>query len=257
MFAATLEELAGQLATLEPPPPGGASSTSSGSGSTSTEPSELMQRLLAKAPSAQLQAYASGAGRPARLQRLLPEQLDQNLRLLGILSAEMRNLLRQMEGLADAAVAALAAGDSSSGSSSAVDGDEALLMAAVLDGAAKEMQLIVSKRSRRCRGGCQNCCMLLRRGADRPAWLPPAAVQETAAEGIKLTTPSEEVAAAATVVQLEPFLDSTLLAALLEGTGKRRLLVTACGCCFCGKQATDRCTNAALSTLLNCLSLLG
>ena len=154
MFAATLEELAGQLATLEPPPPGGAaSSTSSGSGSTSTEPSELMQRLLAKAPSAQLQAYASGAGRPARLQRLLPEQLDQNLRLLGILSAEMRSLLRQMEGLADAAVAALAASDSNSGSSSAVDGDEALLMAAVLDGAAKEMQLIVSRQGRCCMGG--------------------------------------------------------------------------------------------------------
>jgi hypothetical protein len=140
MFAATLEELAGQLATLEPPPPGGASSASSGSGSTSTEPSELMQRLLAKAPSAQLQAYASSAAPPACLQRLLPEQLDQNLRLLGILSAEMRSFLRQMEGLADAAAAALAGGDSS-----AVDGDEALLMAAVLDGAAKEMQLIVSQ----------------------------------------------------------------------------------------------------------------
>ena len=38
------------------------------------------------------------------------------------------------------------------------------------------------------------------------------------------------VVVAATVVQLEPFLDSTLLAALLEGPGKRGLLATACGC---------------------------
>lgn len=50
--------------------------------------------------------------------------------------------------------------------------------------------------------------------------LPASAIhrlQETAAAGITLTTPPDEVSAAATVVALEPFLDATLLAAVQEG----------------------------------------
>jgi hypothetical protein len=35
-----------------------------------------------------------------------------------------------------------------------------------------------------------------------------------------LTTPSEEISAAATVIQLEPFLNATLMAAVQEGAGK-------------------------------------
>lgn len=47
----------------------------------------------------------------------------------------------------------------------------------------------------------------------RSANRPVSRVQERAAEGITLTTPPEEVSAAATVIQLQPFVHATLLAA--------------------------------------------
>ncbi|EFN54358.1 hypothetical protein CHLNCDRAFT_135629 [Chlorella variabilis] len=172
MFASTLAELAGQLAVLEPPP------RSSGGSAATKGPSELLQRVMARAPSDCLQSYVAGTLPTTHMQRQLPEQLDQNLRLLSILAAEMRSFVQQLEQLTDAAASALVQPGEIASSSS----DEALLMAAVLDGAGRETQLI-----------------------------------EKAAEGITLTTPAEEVSAAATVVQLEPFVDDTLLAALREG----------------------------------------
>lgn len=141
MFSATLAELGGQLSILQPPdakPPVRGSAPSS-------EPDALMERLLAAAPSEQLRAYAAGTGPPPALQASLPQQLDDNLRLLSVLAAEMAGLLRCLEQLADSAAAAAVgagAGDASSGGGGNA-GDEALLLAAVVDAAAKETQLIV------------------------------------------------------------------------------------------------------------------
>lgn len=44
----------------------------------------------------------------------------------------------------------------------------------------------------------------------------PFLAQERAAAGVTLTTPPEEVTAAATVIQLQPFINATLLAAACE-----------------------------------------
>jgi hypothetical protein len=140
MFAATLEELGGQLAALQPP--------AAPDRSPQQPLSELVQRVLARAPSERLAAYAACAP-PGRLQRGLPEALDANLRLLGVLGAEMRRFLRQLEALADAAAAAALAGGGTGGSepgSPGVDGDAALLMAGVLAGVARETELVVSLR---------------------------------------------------------------------------------------------------------------
>lgn len=200
LFGATLEELAGQLAALQPQqrarPSSGkrpAGPRASGSGGGSSDGSkELMARLLERAPSERLRAYAEGRLPAGPLQRTLPEQLDQNLRLLTILAAEMRALVQQLEQLADAAAGgavaaavgglntdevssgtrAAAAGDaaaaddepsSSAGAAAAgaaaaskasssagagaareLDLEEALLLAAVADGAARETRMIVS-----------------------------------------------------------------------------------------------------------------
>ncbi|PRW59919.1 hypothetical protein C2E21_1526 [Chlorella sorokiniana] len=211
LFTATLEELGGQLAVLQPPQQAqgqaprpsavGSSSSSSGGGD---ERKELLERLMQRAPSEQLRAYVEGRPPPGRLQRTLPEQLDQNMRLLSILAAEMRVLLQRLEQLADAAAvqgrsgasgsvdaatadsasageaggAAIAGQDMAAGPA---DAEEALLLAAVADGASKETLLIAN-----------------------------------AAAGITLTTSPEEVSAAASVLQLQPFLTSTLLAAVRE-----------------------------------------
>lgn len=187
MFAAALEELAGQLAALQPPPQQqapvarqhgaasgiGSSSSSKGSGPAGTP--DLLQRVLARAPSEPLAAYVAGRlPVPAKLQRSLPEQLDQNMRLLGVLAAEMRRFVGQMETLADAAGAAVGApapasapGSGNSAGAGSVPPDEnsrgeqlssgsgsggctgatcdaALLMAGVLEGITRETALIVS-----------------------------------------------------------------------------------------------------------------
>lgn len=66
-------------------------------------------------------------------------------------------------------------------------------------------------------------CSEKRRGSDGP--IPPhppnflvfpAVLQEEAASKITLTTHPDEVSAAATLLQLQPYLSSTLLAAALE-----------------------------------------
>ncbi|KAI3435858.1 hypothetical protein D9Q98_001916 [Chlorella vulgaris] len=187
MFAATLEELAGQLAILEPQDSAKAAASNERSssivigGDAGRRPPDMLQRLAARAPSECLQTYMRGARISARLQRQLPEQLDQNLRLLTVLAAEMRGFLRQLERLADAAATALLQLDEVGTGSSGPDSDEALLLAAVADCITKETLLI-----------------------------------EKAAEGVTLTTPAEEVSAAAIVLQLAPHLDSTLLAALRQ-----------------------------------------
>ncbi|KAI7841979.1 hypothetical protein COHA_004506 [Chlorella ohadii] len=222
LFVATLEELAGQLAILQPSQQGQLSSSSSqpprpgggatGSGSGKDERQALFERLMQRAPSEQLRACIQGRMPAARLQRTLPEQLDANMRLLSILSAEMRALVQRLEQLADAAAAAAvqrggaasgivdgAAADSAAAeggvtpesakhdpgnitkAAGAADAEEALLLAAVADGAAKETLLITN-----------------------------------AAAGMTLTTPPDEVSAAATILQLEPFLSSTLLAAVRD-----------------------------------------
>ena len=147
MFAATLEELAGQLALLQP-----SSSSSSSSKPKPPKPSALLQRVLAGAPSDRLRAYAEGRLHAEVLQPQLPQQLDENLRLLGVLATEMGGFVRQLQGAADAAAAVLANGgvgvdDNDAGTSANEDDDDAaLLMAAAVDGAVKEMQLIVSLR---------------------------------------------------------------------------------------------------------------
>ena len=152
MFSSTLEELGSQLAALQPPdaqPPARSGSGGKPATQPSSEPDALMQRLLAAAPSEQLRAYAGGAGPRRALQASLPQQLDDNLRLLSVLAAEMAGLLRRMEQLADGAAAAAvgaataAVSGSGGGCGGSSSGDEALLMAAVADAAAKEMQLIV------------------------------------------------------------------------------------------------------------------
>ncbi|KAL4458493.1 hypothetical protein ABPG75_013358 [Micractinium tetrahymenae] len=190
MFVAALEELAGQLSTLQPPPQQDSRARQRLQGTTSSTPTELLQRVLARAPSERLAAYVTGALPALRpLQRGLPEQLDQNLRLLGVLAAEMRRFVAQLEALADSTVAAALGsieisdqGDAtgSGDGAAAAAGDAALLMTGVLEGIAKETALI------------------------------------QAAERTTLTSPPEEVSAAATVLQLKPFVDETLLAAALE-----------------------------------------
>lgn len=152
MFAVTLEELGGQLAVLQPKQAerggSGKGGSSSGGGHPGEGPSDLMQRLLERAPSDQLRAYAEGHGRAQSLQRGLPEQLDQNLHLLGVLAAEMRAFARQLERLAAAAVGEamrVEGGDGdASGGDAAAGGDDALLLAALADSAAQETQLVVS-----------------------------------------------------------------------------------------------------------------
>ena len=142
MFVATLEELAGQLAALQPP-------SKERAAASQQQPSALLQRLLDRAPSEQLAAYASGT-LPAKdhLQRSLPEALDANLRLLGVLAAEMRRFVGQVEAAADAAAAAALAGgvDDGSGSSSSAErgAETALLMAGALVGVSRETELVVS-----------------------------------------------------------------------------------------------------------------
>lgn len=180
LAVATLEELAGQLAVLQPPqtsssqPPRPAAGGSGSSGS-GDERKELLARLMERAPSERLRSYIEGRLPAARLQRTLPEQLDENMRLLSILAAEMRALAQRLEQLADEAAAAAAQGggtpsdDANAGAadSAAAAGGEAaiaahhgqsssaaaagapctetaLLLAAVADGAAKETLLIVS-----------------------------------------------------------------------------------------------------------------
>lgn len=59
----------------------------------------------------------------------------------------------------------------------------------------------------------------LSKPATKPAthMVPPGVrLQESAAERITLTSPPEEVSAAATVLQLRPFLNETLLTAAME-----------------------------------------
>lgn len=160
MFASTLEELGSQLAALQPPlasQPGAAGERkprpAPSSGGQGQQPDALLQSVLQAAPSDALRAYVEAGGASARLQRTLPEQLDQNLRLLSLLAAEMRALLAQLEQAADgcaaggaaAAGAGVAAGDDGNRSGGA-DGasDQALLLAALLDGVARETQLVVS-----------------------------------------------------------------------------------------------------------------
>lgn len=185
LFVATLEELAGQLATLQPQqqaqssasqPPKRATAGSGSSGD-GDERKQLLDRLLKQAPSERLRAYVEGRAPAGRLQRTLPEQLDQNMRLLSILAAEMRVLVQRLEQMADAAAAPVAVQGSSAASDGAdasvagsaagspADGiaaaagqdpgrppaaahvanaEEALVLAAVADGAAKETLLVVS-----------------------------------------------------------------------------------------------------------------
>ncbi|PSC71375.1 Major antigen [Micractinium conductrix] len=182
MFVATLEELAGQLAALQPP-------SKERAAASQQQPSALLQRLLDRAPSEQLAAYASGT-LPAKdhLQRSLPEALDANLRLLGVLAAEMRRFVGQVEAAADAAAAAALAGgvDDGSGSSSSAErgAETALLMAGALVGVSRETELV-----------------------------------ERATAAFTLTTPPEEVSAAAMVLALRPFVDDTLLSAALADKG--------------------------------------
>ena len=53
-------------------------------------------------------------------------------------------------------------------------------------------------------------------------------MQANAAAAVTLTTPPEEVSAAATVLQLEPFLSSTLLAAVKEGPAQGEAAMHVC-----------------------------
>lgn len=204
LVVATLEELAGQLATLQPqqqaqrsasqPPRRATAGTGSGSGGDGDERKQLLDRLLQRAPSEQLRAYVEGRAPAGRLQRALPEHLDQNMRLLSILAAEMRVLVQRLEQLADAAAAPAAVQGSSAASDGADAGaagtaagspgdgkaaaagqdpgrppaaahvanaEEALLLAAVADGAAKETLLIVS---------VQRWCGVAVRGSVRASW---------------------------------------------------------------------------------------
>ncbi len=274
LFVATLEELAGQLAILQPSQQGQLSSSSSqpprpgggatGSGSGKDERQALFERLMQRAPSEQLRACIQGRMPAARLQRTLPEQLDANMRLLSILSAEMRALVQRLEQLADAAAAAAvqrggaasgivdgAAADSAAveggvtpesakhdpgnitKAAGAADAEEALLLAAVADGAAKETLLIVSPALTG--GGILVCnaglILLWAAQVHSHRHVPqlPNHVQTNAAAGMTLTTPPDEVSAAATILQLEPFLSSTLLAAvrdaLTQGEALRMLVV--------------------------------
>lgn len=230
MFAATLEELAGQLAVLEPQDSAKAAASNERSssivigGDAGRRPPDMLQRLAARAPSECLQAYMRGARISARLQRQLPEQLDQNLRLLTVLAAEMRGFLRQLERLADAAATALLQLDEVGTGSSGPDSDEALLLAAVVDCITKETLLIVSGGTYFTPAGSRIHCDM---HAEQLHWellsTNTFEVQEKAAEGVTLTTPAEEVSAAAIVLQLAPHLDSTLLAALRQSPGMARL----------------------------------
>lgn len=188
MFVAAMEELAGQLAALQPPQPRDSKALPKHERTDAGGHSQLLQRVLARAPSERLAAYVAGRLPLGSLQRGLPEQLDQNLRLLGVLAAEMRRFVAQLEALAESAAAA-ALGDIepsvqedplSSGVAAAAS-DGALLMAGVLEGIAKETTLI-----------------------------------ESTAERTTLTSPPEEVSAATTALQLRPFVDETLLAAAME-----------------------------------------
>lgn len=151
MFVSVVEELAGQLTALQPTQQRDSKPQLQQTRASAAGPSQLLQRVLERAPSERLAAYVAGTLPPsAPLQRGLPEQLDQNLRLLGVLASEMRRFVAQLEGLADsAATAALCDVESSvkerpSGSEGpAAASDTVLLMAGVLEGIVKEMTLIV------------------------------------------------------------------------------------------------------------------
>lgn len=151
MFVATMEELAGQLAALQPQQQQGSKGQEQHKGGDGGGPPELLQRVLARAHSERLAAYVAGRLPPLRpLQRGLPEQLDQNLTLLGVLAAEMQRFAAQLEALADGAAAAAladvkpAALEEPWGSGvAAATGNAALLMAGTVEGVAKETALIV------------------------------------------------------------------------------------------------------------------
>lgn len=164
MFVAAMEELAGQLAALQPPQPRDSKALPKHERTDAGGHSQLLQRVLARAPSERLAAYVAGRLPLGSLQRGLPEQLDQNLRLLGVLAAEMRRFVAQLEALAESAAAA-ALGDIepsvqedplSSGVAAAAS-DGALLMAGVLEGIAKETTLIVRAGEGYMPGKCGMC----------------------------------------------------------------------------------------------------
>lgn len=157
MFAATLQELASQLSVLQPPQPERSGQPPRGGGDDASGPAQLLQRLLAPQPGGQPGSPPLALPHvqlpPEPLQRALPEQVDENLRLLNVLAAEMRRFVRRLQQLADGATAAALAGgfdlggassDAQQGGCGAGLGDEALLLAAAVDGTSREMQLIVS-----------------------------------------------------------------------------------------------------------------
>lgn len=158
MFGEVLGQVAEQLGAVQPPEPAerraGARPAATPDAPGAEQQKTLLQRLQERAPSSVLSAYVEGRLDLGRLQRSLPEQLDQNMRLLSILAAEMQHFVRRLEQLADAAAAELAAdsgakqaagGGQGGGGSAAAGGDEeALLRAAVADGLAKETRLVVS-----------------------------------------------------------------------------------------------------------------
>jgi hypothetical protein len=142
MFVSTLAELAGQLAVLEAKQPTPHLLGSRGSDQTAQD---IMERVMAQAPSNRLHAFLKDKKTLSHLQRQLPEQLDQNMRLLTVLAAEMNRFVQQLEHLADANAAATAQPEGNEhGTPAPKISEDALLMATVVDGVAKETRLVVS-----------------------------------------------------------------------------------------------------------------
>lgn len=144
MFVSALQDLAGELAALEAKQ---SPSQLPRSGASGQPAPDIMERVMEQAPSSRLRAFLIDRKASVALQRQLPEQLDQNMRLLTVLAAEMKQFVQQLERLAelDADRAQPAAGSQPVGNEPAsLSSDEALLLATVVDGLAKETHLIVS-----------------------------------------------------------------------------------------------------------------
>eukprot|EP00887_Chlorella_sp_A99_P006319 scaffold3.g6319.t1 len=165
MFVAALEELAGQLASL--------SDAARPRSATPAPPlSPMMQRVRAAAPSAALDAYLEGRGPQAPARRDLAQLVDDNLRLLRVLAAEVGQLLAAMQVAYEAARGASAATGAGQGAERGGLAERELCMAAVLDGLEQE-----------------------------------AALLTRVAEAAVLDTPPDELESYATILGTQPFLD--------------------------------------------------
>lgn len=162
----------------------------------------VLKEVLELADTPRFRGYVEGTLAPAP-QPGLANGIDENVRLLGVLRAEMAGYVRRIEaiqegmkaGLLNCNVAAEDGGDEEAWRAAA---DDALLSAGMVDALKKDLVLIVS-------ASCEKTAM------KHPFHPLPHCLQEKVAGAVSVLTPSADISSYLTILKVQPYLSTALV----------------------------------------------